>query len=75
MYNAWYTCAECGKRSYSTRRKARYAARQLSPGCNAYQCPDGNGWHIGHLPARVRRGELGREDITITHPNPARRTT
>jgi hypothetical protein len=44
-------CTPCGKRRYPKRADARTVARS---------CPNGDGWHIGHLPASVRQGASDR---------------
>lgn len=59
----WVWCATCQKRRYWTRRAARAVVRRL-PGrrMSPYQCPAAaDGWHVGHLPARVRLGKVGRD--------------
>ena len=58
----WTTCPDCGKRTYITRRDAKRACRNYLPGdhVNAYPSCDGNGWHAGHLPARVLSGHVDR---------------
>lgn len=53
---------ECGKRRFVNRREARLIARQRNyRDLNAYRC--GGYWHLGHLPAVVERGEVGRDAI------------
>ena len=48
-----------GKREYPSRRSAKvHSARLRSQGVREYQCEQCGAWHVGHLPARVRRGEL-----------------
>lgn len=61
-------CETRGKRSYISRKEARRVARTIPPDggprLNPYRCDVMEGyWHLGHLPARVRRGNAGREDI------------
>lgn len=50
-------CPTCRKRSYLSLGRARHALTSLIDhvgdqprfGClNAYRCPVGNGWHVGH---------------------------
>ena len=58
------TCFSCSprKQTYTSRKAARAAIRQ-TPGwgrMQAYPCPGGEGWHVGHLPRAVRQGEVGR---------------
>lgn len=48
-----------GKRAHSTRRSAKAHAARLRPDhLREYQCEQCGYWHVGHLPARVRRGEV-----------------
>lgn len=49
-------CPVCGKRSYTSRRAARRAARALHPAAvlRAYRC--GQHWHVGHNPPWLKRG-------------------
>ncbi|WP_416565111.1 hypothetical protein [Nocardia testacea] len=56
-------CPTCEKRRYITRRDARRVARTL-PGnhISTYECEELPGWHIGHLPNRVRWGEVTRDE-------------
>lgn len=69
-------CADCGKFTYASRRDAeRGAIRARGPahGLDAYRCPVGVGWHLGHLPRAVKRGEIGRDQIaTASRPTPGR---
>lgn len=67
---SWGTnsCAT-GKRAWQTRRDAKAAAslagRNGLPGMNAFRCVEEDGcglFHIGHLPAAVRSGEIGRSE-------------
>lgn len=57
-------CSLCGKRCFSTKRWAKNAAKTAHPGdhFNAYKC--GTYWHYGHLPQRVKLGDLPRNAIT-----------
>ncbi len=59
----WVWCDTCGKRLYGSKKVAKQAVR-IVPGqrMNAYECPAAPGYHIGHLPAVVRRGETSRAD-------------
>lgn len=55
----WVTCSPCGKRGYFTRRSAKRHMKDVHPDghMNVYACPEGNGFHIGHLGAgRIRYG-------------------
>jgi len=59
------TCLSCvpRKQTYTSRKAARTAIRK-TPGwgrMQAYPCPGGEGWHVGHLPRAVRQGEVGRD--------------
>lgn len=58
--NAGYPTTRCepcgnGKWVYVSRKAARRARRLMTGGAtkgaelSAYQCPHGNGWHLGHL--------------------------
>ncbi len=59
-----YSCGQCGKISYLDRGTARLVARRLpNRGLHVYACPDGNGWHCGHLPARIVAGHVTRADV------------
>ena len=55
-----FACTQHGKRAYSRRRDARRAARRhYDPGLREYPCSRFPGcWHIGHVPAPVKRGEI-----------------
>lgn len=51
LVEAWY-CSPCRKRSYGSRKDARKArkARHADDSCvHVYACPDGLGWHLGHV--------------------------
>ena len=66
-----WTCGECGKRSYPSRKAARQAAAALPPQegsypPRAYRCPDSDEWHIGHLPEAVIKGERSRAEVEKT---------
>ena len=56
-------CRTCEKRLYRSGRDARRTAKRI-PGTHmsAYPCPNGTGWHLGHLPADVRRGALSKDE-------------
>lgn len=60
----WLTCPVCGKRSFPTKHMARRVRRQMRDrrGLSVYECAFG-GWHVGHLPWAVRRGEVTRGEI------------
>ncbi len=64
MIADWTTCPADGKRTYNSRRDARKAGKSTKGrGMNAYECPSGSGWHVGHLPARVVQGRIGRDSL------------
>lgn len=60
-------CIPCGnKRSYVTRSKARTVARRLHSRAGTFRCPhvpDGGlvVYHVGHLPQRVRSGQVSKD--------------
>lgn len=53
-------CSTCGKRYYAARTDAKRAIRigLRGHGLHVYECPVGEGYHLGHLPRRVRMGGL-----------------
>jgi len=54
-------CLEHEKHSYTSRQRARGAARQYSVHRNAYRCSvDPRYWHVGRLPEAVKRGDTTR---------------
>jgi hypothetical protein len=63
----WVTCGPCDKRAYRSRALAKRETRRLkaagSGNLSPYLCPvdPGIGWHIGHLPAKVRNGDRTRD--------------
>jgi hypothetical protein len=70
-------CVGCGKYRFMSRAAAKKARRRMGNpgGMNAYECPTDTGWwHLGHLPGAVRRGDVGRDDLTPPgRPRPPRR--
>jgi hypothetical protein len=61
-------CA-CGKVRYGTKREAKRRIRRFlgrKGRLNAYRCPTGLAWHIGHLPRPVTTGEISRDEILPT---------
>jgi len=65
--SAWgHNSCSSGKRAWQTRRDAKTAAsmagRNGMPGMSAYCCAECDLFHIGHLPAAVRTGEVGRNE-------------
>lgn len=55
-------CVRCGKRNYFTKAEAKRAARGFesrSGKLRPYRC--GDAWHLGHLPTRIRQGEVTRD--------------
>lgn len=59
----WITCV-CGKRGYPSRssaRKVRTRGHSDASSLHAYRCDDDPTlWHLGHMPAAVKRGEIDR---------------
>jgi hypothetical protein len=53
-------CEPCGKRLYTSRKLAKQAAdRRPAERLREYRCPVQPGFfHIGHLPQRVRTGDV-----------------
>ena len=70
---AWVTCEPCQKRLYTHQVGARKQAKRLrsrgSGHLDVYPCPidPDAGWHIGHLPRRVKTGQLDRR---VLRPKP-----
>lgn len=64
------SCPDCGKRSFTTRKAAKKAARRIGDGdhMSAYRC--GGYWHIGHLPTAIIRGHLTRTNATRKDTRP-----
>ncbi|WP_280273426.1 hypothetical protein [Nocardia wallacei] len=58
----WVWCNTCRKRRYRSRKAAKQAVH-IVPGTrmSAYECVAAPGFHIGHLPRSVRRGETSRD--------------
>jgi len=54
-------CPTCGKVRYRGRRFAKTVAKRLGRRMSAYKC--GDFYHVGHLPADVRKGQIGRGDL------------
>jgi hypothetical protein len=69
MPTGHFTCQHCGKQTYLSRKEAKRVAKTVHPGedLNAYRCPHGEGWHIGHLPKAVVNGDFSR---AILRPKP-----
>jgi hypothetical protein len=44
-------CEQCRKYTYISRAAARKRRKrgEATKSLNAYPCPDGRGWHLGHL--------------------------
>lgn len=64
----WVHC-NCGKRGFRSRGDARVALKRHyqrnTKGFSVYCCPrDDRYFHLGHLPTAVRKGKIGRDDIT-----------
>lgn len=50
------------KVQYASRKQARAYRRKLGSGpVSIYRCPACGWWHMGHLPTRVRRGEVDKQ--------------
>jgi hypothetical protein len=48
-----------GKWQYANKRQARNARRRLNDtSLRIYRCPDYSWLHIGHIPQRVRNGDI-----------------
>lgn len=66
-HSGWPTaigkCPETGKLRFSDRSRAKRAGKEVGKGMNAYYCEHCDNWHFGHLPAQVKRGAIGREDL------------
>lgn len=57
----WVTCQAHGKRAYWSRKAAKKAIRELRgpQGMREYPCTElEGGFHIGHIPERVKRGKV-----------------
>lgn len=57
-------CRHCDKVSYRSRSKARKVLQRdvfQGEAMNAYVCPAGNGFHVGHLPRAIRTGATTRQ--------------
>ena len=70
MGKVW--CSDCGKYGWHTRKDAKkmekqYPEEHLRP----YPCPvDESFWHLGHLPTRVRLGDVSADDWYDSSPEP-----
>lgn len=55
-------CTACGKQGFTSRKNAKNASRVIHPGkqLRAYQCPESEWWHLGHLPVMVVAGRMER---------------
>lgn len=62
---SWIWCAYHGKRAFHHKKAAKYVARETDPGCrmSVFKCPHVGAWHIGHLPAGVKKGIYSRDDL------------
>lgn len=47
-----------GKVQFASRKQARRGARFRAISLSAYRCGDCDWWHLGHVPQRVRNGEV-----------------
>lgn len=67
----YFTCPECGKRSYDSRASAKRAGKALAKakpwtakGLSEYECrAGGRGWHVGHLAPAIARGEKTIDEV------------
>lgn len=57
------TCPECGKQTFKTRKAAKRALNAIHPGSGMSVYPCGDGYHYGHLSARVKSGDVDRRDL------------
>jgi hypothetical protein len=54
-YQDRYLCETCDKFTYRTRRDARQARKAYhrgDQGMQAYECPTGRGYHLGHISSK-----------------------
>jgi hypothetical protein len=59
-----WTCENCGKLCFRTRRDAKKAAATVDRKCRVYRCPaDDDFYHFGHLPTAVRMGDFDRRRL------------
>lgn len=59
------TCPNCLKKCWRNKKAAKQALQNIHPaaGMSVYPCPHGNGYHYGHLSARVKSGDVDRRDL------------
>lgn len=58
-----FRCADCGKKSFRSRKAARQMARRWElRKLHVYRCPHGNGLHVGHIPTAVARGQMSAQE-------------
>ncbi len=51
------------KVEFATRKQARAAAKSMNDSAlGVYRCPDCEWFHVGHLPQRVRNGDVDRRE-------------
>lgn len=57
-------CRDCRKYGFHTRKDAKRMEKQYpEEHMRPYRClVDGNLWHLGHLPDRVRQGDISADD-------------
>lgn len=65
-YIGW--CPKHEKKIYAERKLARRAIRQMhEKGMSAYPCDEvAGGWHVGHMPPEVLRGDKPRSILRRT---------
>lgn len=57
-------CDPCGKNLYATRADAKIIIRDhYDKSMREYECDVLNGWHVGHIPHVIRRGEQSAKEI------------
>lgn len=58
-------CEKHEKKAFASRKEAKAAIRAMCvTGMSEYRCDYvPGGWHIGHMPEALRRGEIGRSAL------------
>lgn len=58
-------CPDHGKKLWPSRKAAKAGIRRFRDpaGMSVYRCDVRNGWHIGHMPQRVKTGAITRREI------------
>lgn len=62
-YLAW--CPEHEKKVFTKRNAKKLIGQLHDPGMRRYRCDYYmvEGWHVGHLPGSVRRGEVSADEV------------